>query len=170
MDLKEFKQFKNSRYFVSEKGEVITTKYKGMNVIKELKKSLDSYGYHIVTLYINGIQKTYKVHRLVMTLFRNNENNLPHINHINGIKTDNNVNNLEFCSVSHNVKHAFENNLKTIRKGEDCNLSKLKAYQVKEIREKYIPRKYTIYRLAEEYGVTFQLISKIINRKIWVDV
>lgn len=55
----------------------------------------------------------------------------------------------------------------TILKGETNGNSKLTEIQVREIREKYIPREYTLKILAEEYGVELNQISRIINNKLW---
>lgn len=76
-----------------------------------LKQSLDSHGYKMVTLYKNGQYYNIGVHKLVAWTFIDNLEFKPQTNHKNGIKTDNNVNNLEWVSAKENVNHAFKNGL-----------------------------------------------------------
>jgi hypothetical protein len=87
------------------------------------KLAFDSYGYLVLDLYKNGIGKTYKVHRLVVLSFLNLVENKNQINHKNGIKYDNNLNNLEWCNNSENIIHAYQNNLmKPVINNEKCVL------------------------------------------------
>ena len=81
------------------------------------KKNKNNGGYRIVTLTKNKIEKNVSVHRLVAQAFIPNPNNLPQINHIDGNKMNNNVNNLEWCTQSENMKHAYINNLE-VQKGK----------------------------------------------------
>jgi hypothetical protein len=74
---------------------------------KELKLIPDRYGYFKVNLSDCGIVRGINVHRVVAETFIPNPENLPQINHINGVKTDNRVENLEWCTSEHNLKHAF---------------------------------------------------------------
>lgn len=70
-----------------------------------LQHKIDKNGYHYVHLYKNGKQYIKKIHRLVAEAFIPNPNNLPEVNHINLIKSDNNINNLEWCTHKYNMKH-----------------------------------------------------------------
>jgi hypothetical protein len=75
-----------------------------------LKQSLSS-GYPKVSLFINGKGTTFKVHRLIAILFIPNPDNKPFVNHINGIKTDFSISNLEWCTCQENNAHAFKTGL-----------------------------------------------------------
>lgn len=70
-------------------------------------------GYYKVVLYKDGKYKNKCIHRLVAETFIPNEENKPQINHIDGNKLNNNVDNLEWCTRSENMKHSYKNNLST---------------------------------------------------------
>jgi hypothetical protein len=72
------------------------------------KKTLNADGYEVVSLFKNNKQNLFYVHRLIAENFIENPNNLPCINHINGIKNDNKISNLEWCSYSENNFHAYK--------------------------------------------------------------
>lgn len=80
-----------------------------------LKFKLDKGGYQYVVLSKNNIQKTKKIHRLVLESFNSNTDtvNRLEVNHKSGIKTENFLDNLEWVTKSENMLHAFKNNLKT---------------------------------------------------------
>ena len=75
---------------------------------KELTGSIYNTGYKMVRLTINGKRKGYAVHRLVAQTFLDNSKNLPVVNHKDGDKTNNKVENLEWVTQSQNRRHAVK--------------------------------------------------------------
>lgn len=102
-------------YYITEDGKVWSDHIQGY-----MKSCLHRDGYE--QLSING--KSFLIHRLVAQAYIPNPNNYREINHIDGNKLNNNVSNLEWCSRSHNVKHAFDTGLKRNKKGAENPLSK----------------------------------------------
>lgn len=108
---KEIEGFNN--YFISNTGKV-----RRDNKLP-LKYQLDERGYPRIRLgYLN--KRNFRIHRLVAIYFIPNPNNYPQVNHIDGDKTNNNVENLEWCNNSDNQKHAILKGLKITKKGKDA--------------------------------------------------
>jgi hypothetical protein len=91
-------------YLVSDSGKVWSL-YRH----RTLTPAIDKYGYEKVALFKNGKAHSRTVHRLVAQAFLPNPHNLPTVNHINEIKTDNRVTNLEWVSIADNDNHGTRN-------------------------------------------------------------
>ena len=82
---------------------------------KRFKKwTKDKNGYMKTQIWINGKPKNVHQHRLLAEQFINNAENKPQVNHKNGIKHDNKIENLEWVTQSENGKHSFANGLQEV--------------------------------------------------------
>ena len=103
------KQFKNfPQYAMDVNGDVYRLNKNGLRKIEGQK---DTKGYIQICLYLDGKRYFKMHHRLIAEEFIANPLNKSQINHINGIKTDNRICNLEWVTPKENVRHAIENNL-----------------------------------------------------------
>ena len=143
------------RYFVKKERLL-----KQILSIGTLKKK----GYLTVALYKNNIPKWNTVHRIVVVAFIPNLKNKPQVNHKNGIKTDNRIENLEWCTGSENMRHAIGMGLFI---GEKASNAKLKEKEVIMIRRLYRPLTPSARILAQKYNVSKSTIVNIINRETW---
>lgn len=157
------KQFRETNYYITEYGEVLNKK-KGL---KKIISSVGKDGYNKVGLSFNGKRTFYRVHRLVAECYIPNPNNHQQVNHINGIKTDNHVNNLEWVSQSQNIIHALKQGL--IPSGEKSHMSKLKKEDIDFIRShyQYKSKKYNSKTLGKMFGVCHGEILRIVKNKLW---
>ena len=114
-------------------------------------------GYSIVGLSKNGKLKTRTIHRLVAETFIDNPNNYPVINHKDCNKTNNNVNNLEWCTQKQNVMESFKNGLQKAPKGKESTSSK-KVIQY-DIEGNFIKTWDCTMDIQRELGIANQHIS-----------
>ncbi len=119
-------------------------------------------GYMQVRLMIDGKRYHSGAHRLVWQYYYGNIPEGLTINHKNGIKNDNRPENLEILSSSGQTKHAYATGLKE-QWGQRNPAAKLTDSSVVKIRLAYAQGGYTMEKLADRFGVSFQAISKIIR-------
>lgn len=98
----------DSKYSVSSMGRVKRNNPKDNKKEKILSTKGCINGYPVVHILLNGKRKSYKVHQLVAQAFLENSDSLPCVNHKNGMKDDNRLENLEWCTYSYNIKHSYD--------------------------------------------------------------
>lgn len=147
-------------YQIDENGNIL-------NVSKQRvfkPKSANSRGYVTVDLFKDGNRKGFLMHRLIAQSFIPNPLNLPFINHINGIKTDNRVENLEWCSASENTRHSFKIGLQSNlgSKHPQTSLSEDDVLKIRSMKDNL-----SIREISNLYNVSIPCIRQILNRTSW---
>lgn len=138
-----------TNYSVSNKGEVRN------DITKRMINGTKQYGYLRVSLVVNKHYIGKSIHRLVAEAFIPNINNYPIINHINGKRDDNRVENLEWCTYSYNTKEAYR--MKKFVPTKPVNQYNLKG----ELMWTFS----SITEAANETGTIADKISEVCNRK-----
>lgn len=151
-------------YQVSNLGRVKSFHKNKEMILKSFKNRC---GYHQVDLFKNKKGKTITNHSLVMQMFRLEEKfNYTEINHIDGNKENNSVYNLEWCTRSYNIKHAYENGLKS-SKDENNSNAKINKKIASIIRIAYKNKYFTQKELSELFDINTRSISNVILYKTW---
>lgn len=133
-------------YEVSNLGNV-----RNYNTKSLLSQVVTDSGYRRVGLYKNG-KTEMKVHRIVAIAFIPNKDDKPYINHKDGNKDNNTVDNLEWCTQRENIKHAWETGL---RKKMDIDESK--------VIDMYVVKKCPVKVIARSFGVSITPIKRILK-------
>jgi len=149
------------RIILDKNGVSRNTKAKLMRLLFNKKN-----GYLKITPCLNYKCKQYYVHRLIASAFIPNPENKKEVNHINGIKTDNRVENLEWATAKENMQHAVRTGLNDLN-GENSTNSKLTNEQVLKIRE-LSSQGMSATKIKKEIGiVSSSQIWNIVARKAW---
>lgn len=142
---------------------------------KILKQSTSKTGYKCISTRIGGRKgtcKCFKVHRLVAEAFIDNPDNKPYVNHLDCDKTNNHHTNLEWCTSSENMKHAYNNIEFNIPRGSERKFSKLTDGDIRYIRQNYVPRKqgFSQRALAKKFSVSKCTVERILDNRRWKHV
>jgi hypothetical protein len=154
------KRFRETKYFVTENGDVFR---KWGEKYKKLKQRINEY--KSVNIYTGSVasKKNMKVHRMIAECYIPNPDNKPQVNHIDGDKLNNHYTNLEWVTREENLNHAKKNGL--YPRGVEHQTSKFTKKDIEYIRNNHIPKhkKYGARALSREFNVAIRTIIKIIN-------
>lgn len=154
------------KYQASNLGNIRSLNYNGSKQIKNLKFTKHKQGYLMVRLSNNGKSKLQQVHRLIAKTFILNLQNLPEVNHINGIKDDNCVDNLEWCSRLYNQREAerlglVHSPMRNAGKGHPSN----KAIISLDTNRKILKEYYSITYAGKKLNISMKHISHYLMTK-----
>lgn len=112
------------------------------------------------------------IHKAVAYTFLENTHNLPEVNHIDGNKENNRLDNLEFCTSHENQQHKYDTGLFDTNKikGEKNGAAKLTWDDVKYIRDNYKKgsRELGTHAMARKFSVSHPTILSVINNETWI--
>lgn len=134
------------------------------NSDRDLRLNTSKDGYKLTYLYTNKVKLTRTVHRLVAKAFIPNLKNKPCVNHINGIKTDNRIENLEWVTYSENTLHSFRTGLQEIKYGSKHHSTKIPESEYLEIFKLNNEGKSSI-QISKLYSVSKFTIQRILNNR-----
>lgn len=156
---KDILGYKN--YKISSYGRILNKKKN-----KILKSTVYKKRYPQVSLSEQNVKRSEYVHRLVALVFCVGYKKGMQVNHKDGVKSNNNVSNLEWVTPKENTKHAIKNNLYKHKNGTNWWASKLKEQDVIEIR-KMASHGIRHAIIAEKYNIKKSSVSSIVTRVNW---
>lgn len=137
---------------------------------KILKFGFSTKGYLQLHLSKKSVVSTLEIHRIVAKVWIPNPDNLPIVNHKNGITTDARVENLEWCTASQNMKHAYSIGLNRSSRGSSNSQSKLTEELVLEMKRRHFVYGDSQRSLAPIFGVSHSVVRNIMIGKKWSHV
>jgi hypothetical protein len=143
-----WKQIEDFDYEINSQGEVRRISNK-----KVKKSHIRKSGYVSVQLCLDTVKRSFYLHRLLATYFIPNIDNKQFVNHINGIKHDNRLCNLEWVSHYENLRHAFDTGL----------LFRLSDDKRNEVRDLHKTGNYSYRNLASMFNVSLGTIQSILK-------
>lgn len=153
-----------------------TGKIKNKKTDNILKLNVGKTGYYQVNVSLGNrkSKKLFKLHKALAETFIPNPDSLPFVNHIDGNKLNNSLDNLEWCTHRYNVIHAFEHNLIDVSKFRGYNnaYAKFSEEDVRYIRNNYIPRdkEFGARALARKFNVGYSTVWHIIHNRSYKNV
>lgn len=111
-------------------------------------------------------RKTVSVHRIIATTFIENPSELPCVNHIDGDKSNNTAENLEWCTHQSNTEHAYATSLLVVKSCQESHLAKLTDSQVREIRS-HLADRVPQRTIAAMYNMSQRAIAAISTGRSW---
>lgn len=153
-------------YYVTSIGDVFNTNYHSTKQTQQLKfdYSGKSKCYKRVTFCKDGKTKRFLIHRLVALAFIDNPLNKPQVNHIDGNPSNNDMDNLEWCTQSENMKHAFRTGLQTPNI-TNAKLTKKNIFEIFEMRKLGLTHK----EISLNFDVNRKCIGDVLNKKTWTN-
>lgn len=150
-------------FWITETGILISRRTKRI-----LSQTLTENGYLTHTTKIGGRRGSnlcFRIHRLVASVFVPNPENKPEVNHLDGVKTNNKYNNLEWVTGAENIEHAVENGLMKPLLGELSSSAKLTNQQAIEIRNLWASGNYRIVDLERLFNVSSRIIIDVVYNR-----
>lgn len=161
----------SDKYFVSNMGRIFTTSAHGKKNNPTIMKPARSFdkrrgAWEYLKTVLDG--KTIVVHRVVAKTWVDNPENKPFVNHKNGNKADNRAENLEWCTTSENILHAYRTGLEKKVLGQRHHAAKMTDEQVRRFKWEWNnDRKMTRKEYAKHFGVSEATIKDIISGRSW---
>lgn len=150
-------------YFATPDGRVYSEK------VKRFLKPRNHRGYWSIGISVDGKKKTATVHRLIAFAFVDNPENKKVINHKDGDKKNNNISNLEWCTTSENILHAFKTGLSSPMAGSKHGFAKLTEADIPVIRSLSSQGK-SLSQIAGKFKVDIKTVHRIVQGKGWIHV
>ena len=150
------------RYYVSKSGDIYSAVSGKMRKMTP-KRNKD--GYLFTAMQVGGKSVWIRYHRVVAEAFIPNPDGYETVNHKDGDKTNNAVDNLEWCDRHQQMLHAYAHNLKKPVRGAANGNAKLTQAQAEAIRDEYVrgSREHGTVAIASRYGLTNAAVGRIVR-------
>lgn len=152
---------KAPNYKISSNGRIVS-----ILTGKERRGIIQSNGYLRIKLSCNGKKTTYYIHRLVLEAFHGPSSNDIQANHKNFIKTDNRIENLEWCTCQENIIHYVLNNGISNINFKSCKLKPVDIITIREMRLNGVK----VIDISKLFHINRTYVYEIINKKHWKHV